>query len=81
MATYLDRIVAEHRAEAAADTRDLDQLRELALAQPEARGFRDALAAPGLAKSKRRLAFAPRCAQFVLKSARFLIGMGFRMLP
>ena len=49
MATYLDRIVAEHRAEAAADTRDLGELRERALARPPARGFRDALVAPGLA--------------------------------
>lgn len=49
MATYLDRIVAEHRAEAAADTRDLDELRERALARPPARGFRDALVASGLA--------------------------------
>ena len=50
MATYLDKIVAQHRAVAAADERDLDQLHEQAVAQPVARGFRAALRdADGLA--------------------------------
>lgn len=50
VATYLDRILAAHRATAAADERSLDELRAEALAQPAARGFAEALrAAPGLA--------------------------------
>ncbi len=47
MATYLDRILARHREVAAADARVLDQLVEQALAQPPARGFAQALRAPG----------------------------------
>lgn len=42
-ATYLDRILADHRATAALDTRPLDQLIDLAKAQPPARGFLAAL--------------------------------------
>jgi len=48
VATYLDRIVAEHRAEAASDTRDLAELWERAAALPAPRAFRDALSGPGL---------------------------------
>jgi indole-3-glycerol phosphate synthase len=44
MATYLDKILAVHRAAAAADERPLGQLVEAAVAQPGARGFRAALA-------------------------------------
>ena len=40
MATYLDKIVAHHRARAAADTRDLDDLISAAAALPATRGFR-----------------------------------------
>jgi indole-3-glycerol phosphate synthase len=58
MATYLDRILDEHRAAAALDARASDQLRDTALAQPQTRGFRRALAAavrPGvIAEVKRR---------------------------
>lgn len=58
MATYLDAILARHRALAAADTRDLDDLVAQAMAMPPARGFADALrGAPGLgvvAEVKRR---------------------------
>lgn len=50
MATYLDRIIAAHRAQAAADRRSLEALRDEASAQPPARGFAAALsAADGLA--------------------------------
>lgn len=50
MATYLDRIVAAHRAEAAADTRSVADLRDEAADQPPARGFARAITeAPGLA--------------------------------
>jgi indole-3-glycerol phosphate synthase len=50
MPSYLDRILEAHRATAAADDRDLDALREQALAMPPARGFASALrGAPGLA--------------------------------
>lgn len=50
MATYLDRILAAHRAAAAADPRPLAPLIEEARSLPPARGFRSALAsAPGLA--------------------------------
>lgn len=50
MATYLDRILDDHREVAAADTRSVDELREQALAAPSTRGFRVALAdARGLA--------------------------------
>ncbi len=56
--TYLDAILASHRAEAAQDTRPLDELIELTTALPPARGFRAALAsADGLgviAEVKRR---------------------------
>jgi indole-3-glycerol phosphate synthase len=45
MATYLDAIVARHRAEAAQDTRPTDRLVEVAKELPPARGFRAALAA------------------------------------
>jgi len=44
LATYLDKIVAHHRARAAADGRNLDELIRRAEAQPSARGFRRALA-------------------------------------
>lgn len=43
MATYLDAIVARHRAEAAADDRQTDRLIERAAGMPPTRGFRDAL--------------------------------------
>jgi indole-3-glycerol phosphate synthase len=43
MATYLDRILADHRATAAADRRSLEQLRADAAAQPPTRGFARAL--------------------------------------
>lgn len=43
MATYLDRILAAHRASAAADRRDLDALAAEAAARPPARGFEAAL--------------------------------------
>jgi indole-3-glycerol phosphate synthase len=50
MATYLDKILAAHRASAAADRRDLDELVAEAGAQSPARGFAAALAgADGLA--------------------------------
>ena len=39
MATYLDKIVAHHRARASADTRSLDNLVADAMAMPAARGF------------------------------------------
>jgi indole-3-glycerol phosphate synthase len=45
MATYLDRILATHRADAASDRRDLDALAAQAAAQPAARGFEAALRA------------------------------------
>ena len=48
MATYLDRIIAEHRAAAAADTRSTELLRDEAMAMPAARGFGAALRADGL---------------------------------
>lgn len=43
MATYLDRILAAHRAAAAEDRRDLDDLAAEAAGQPPARPFRAAL--------------------------------------
>lgn len=50
MATYLDRILETHRASAAAETRDLDELVDEARRGEPARGFRAALAgADGLA--------------------------------
>jgi indole-3-glycerol phosphate synthase len=50
VATYLDQIVAQHRAAAAVDDRDLAQLHAAATAQPPTRGFRSALrVADGLA--------------------------------
>jgi indole-3-glycerol phosphate synthase len=55
--TYLDAIVAAHRAEAAARSIDLAALTRDAEACPTARGFADALRAPGLsviAEIKRR---------------------------
>lgn len=45
MATYLDRILVAHRATAAADARDLDELVARATAAPPARPFAAALAA------------------------------------
>ena len=58
MATYLDKILAAHRAEATADSRPLSELERRAADQTPARGFRTALAAaPGLgviAEVKRR---------------------------
>jgi indole-3-glycerol phosphate synthase len=47
--TYLDRIVAAHRAAAAEDHRDEGDLEEAAERAEPARGFRAALAQPGLA--------------------------------
>ncbi len=47
MATYLDRILASHRAMAAADDRDTALLATKALANPPARGFAAALRRPG----------------------------------
>jgi indole-3-glycerol phosphate synthase len=44
MATYLDAILAAHRAAAAADRRDLDELTAEAAGQPPVRGFHAALA-------------------------------------
>lgn len=50
MATYLDRIVAAHRAEAEADSRSVADLRDEAAGQPRARGFGQAIVqASGLA--------------------------------
>jgi len=43
VATYLDRILAAHRAAAAADARSLDELLDAARAAPPTRGFRAAL--------------------------------------
>jgi indole-3-glycerol phosphate synthase len=43
--TYLDRILAAHRARAAADTRPLERVLDEARAVPPARGFRAALCA------------------------------------
>jgi indole-3-glycerol phosphate synthase len=43
VATYLDRILAAHRATAAADQRDLGRLRDAALAASPTRGFAAAL--------------------------------------
>ena len=60
MATYLDKIVAHHRARAAADGRNLDELIRKAETQPPVRGFRRALAETGtrhlavIAEIKRR---------------------------
>ena len=57
MGTVLDRIVAAHRAAAAADTRDLDRLKEEAEAAPRPRKFRKSLGRWGLdviAEIKRR---------------------------
>ena len=48
MATYLDRILAAHRAASAADGRDLDALERDALSQPPGRGF-----AAGVTRSDR----------------------------
>lgn len=56
-ATYLDKILAVHRAVAADDARDASELRERCLAMPAARDFAAALKAPGLsviAEVKRR---------------------------
>ncbi len=47
MATYLDNILAAHRAAAALDERPLDELVERAVALPPARGFRAALERDG----------------------------------
>jgi indole-3-glycerol phosphate synthase len=60
MATYLDRIMAGHRAAAAADGRPLADLADAAGRCPPTRGFRAALVAPGrgrlavIAEIKRR---------------------------
>ena len=43
MRTYLDEILARHRAEAAADTRSRDELRSRVVDLPPTRGFADAL--------------------------------------
>ena len=47
MATYLDRILASHRARAAADRRDVADLLELAERVPPPRGFAASLATDG----------------------------------
>ena len=55
--TYLDRIIDEHRAAAAADRRSVHDLMAQADDQPQTRGFRLALQQPGLqviAEIKRR---------------------------
>ncbi len=44
MATYLDRILAHHRARAAADERSLDELIDASQSLPPCRGFRSVLA-------------------------------------
>src|SRR5580704_441661 len=49
MATYLDGILASHRAAAAVDARPLAGLVAAARDRPAARGFRAALTGPGLA--------------------------------
>lgn len=58
MATYLDRILEDHRAAAASDGRALDPLIDAAHSAPAARGFADALAAASglgvIAEVKRR---------------------------
>ncbi|HMQ25372.1 MAG TPA: indole-3-glycerol phosphate synthase TrpC [Acidimicrobiales bacterium] len=57
MTTYLDRILAAHRAAAADDDRDLDALVDRAHGLPPTRGFEAALERPGLgviAEVKRR---------------------------
>jgi indole-3-glycerol phosphate synthase len=57
MGTVLDRIVAAHREAAAADRRDLDQLKEQAAAAPPPRKFRKSMGRWGLdviAEIKRR---------------------------
>ncbi len=43
MATYLDRILSDHRSAAAVDTRSLDGLLDLARSRPAVRGFGAAL--------------------------------------
>ena len=43
MATYLDRILSDHRSAAAVDTRSLDGLMDLARSRPAVRGFGAAL--------------------------------------
>ncbi|MCP3938272.1 MAG: indole-3-glycerol phosphate synthase TrpC [Actinomycetia bacterium] len=48
MATYLDRILAEHREKAAGDRRSTAELLEAAAAAPPVRGFAAALRRPGL---------------------------------
>ncbi|MBM3730376.1 MAG: indole-3-glycerol-phosphate synthase [Actinobacteria bacterium] len=48
MATYLDKIVAHHRARAAADTRDLEELISATAVLPATRGFRARLESEGL---------------------------------
>jgi indole-3-glycerol phosphate synthase len=57
MPTYLEEILASHRARAAADDRELDDLVEQAMATPAPRDFADALGGAGLsciAEIKRR---------------------------
>ena len=44
MATYLDRILEAHRAEAAADSRSMSELRRRCDYPPTTRGFRASLA-------------------------------------
>ena len=55
--TYLDAILASHRARAANDAREANSLIDAAVGQPATRGFARALASPGLsviAEIKRR---------------------------
>jgi indole-3-glycerol phosphate synthase len=47
MATYLDRILASHRAAASADQRDIDELVVSCASQPSTRGFAAALTGSG----------------------------------
>ena len=58
MATYLDRILAQHRADAGRDHEPIDGLLDVARARPRPRGFREALATSAevavIAEVKRR---------------------------
>lgn len=66
MATYLDRILASHRALAATDDRDLDALADQAAAMPPARRFGTSLRLPHrlavIAEVKRRSPSKPNLA-------------------
>lgn len=66
MATYLDRILASHRAAAQADLRDLESMEREAAALPPARHFAEALVRPNrlgvIAEVKRRSPSKPTLA-------------------